>query len=429
VKAERIEWDGRDAAATATRIRALASQPESLAADVAATVARVRGEGDTALRELSEKFGDTVPAKLRVDSEAVDAAPGLLEPEVRDALRSAANNIAAVARAERSAAPAAVAEFEAGHRVEVRSEPVAAAGIYAPGGRASYPSSVLMCAVTAKVAGVRRIAVASPPGASGRPAAVTLAACSIAGVDEVYAVGGAQAIAALAYGTGSIPAVDVIVGPGNAYVNEAKRLVAGHVGIDGIAGPSELVVVADAATARAEWIALDLAAQAEHGDDSSVALISPDTALLDEVEAAASELWSERTTVKEAPLALVEAPGVESALSLADAIAPEHLELAFAGADEIVARSRVAGCVFVGSRAGTAFGDYAAGSNHVLPTGGAARYGGPLGVGTFRRRSSIVTITASAAAGLAPIVGAIARAEGFPVHGESAEARAPADGA
>ncbi len=427
MKANRVQWDGRDAPALAERLRATAPAPPELAKSVASAVERVRTGGDAAVRELAETFGDTVPEKLRVDPQALDAAPGLLEPEVRDALRAAARNIATVAKAELEASPPAVAEFEEGHRVEVRSEAVAAAGIYAPGGRASYPSSVLMCAVPAKMAGVARIAVASPPGASGRPSAVTLAACSIAGVDEVYAVGGAQAIAALAYGTESIRAVETIVGPGNSYVNEAKRIVSGHVGIDGMAGPSELLVVADSISARAEWIALDLAAQAEHGDDSPVVVVSPDGALLDEVEKAAVALWSERQSVREAPLSLIAAPGLESALQLADAFAPEHLELAFAGADENVARGRVAGCVFVGSRAGTAFGDYAAGSNHVLPTGGAARFGGPLGVGTFRRRSSIVTLTASAAAALAPTVNAIARAEGFPVHGESATTRA--DGA
>jgi histidinol dehydrogenase len=252
---------------------------------------------------------------------------------------------------------------------------------------------------------------------------VTLAACAVAQVDEVYAVGGAQAIAALAYGTDSIDPVEVVVGPGNAYVNEAKRIVSGTVGIDGMAGPSELLIVADAATGRARWLALDLAAQAEHGEDSPVVMVSPDAGLLDDVAREAEELWTERASVRDAPLALVAAPGLESALQLADAFAPEHLELAFAGADENVARSRVAGCVFVGSRAATAFGDYAVGSNHVLPTGGAARFGGPLGVRTFRRRSSIVTIPASAAEKLADTVGALARAEGFPVHGESAEAR------
>ena len=423
MKTERVEWDGRDAPALAARLRARVPGPPDLRADVTAIVDRVREGGEPALRELSRGFGDEVPEKLRVDPEAIEAAPGLLEPDVREALRVAAENIAAVATAEREAAPPAIAELGQGQRVEVRGEPVSAVGVYAPGGRASYPSSVLMCCVPARIAGVRRIAVVSPAGGSGRPSAVTLAACAIAEIDEVYAVGGAQAIAALAFGLDSLPPVDLIVGPGNSYVNEAKRLVAGRVGTDGAAGPSELLVVADGIAGRAEWIALDLAAQAEHGADSLVAFVSPDAGLLDDVALRAESLWTERVSVSEAPLALVQAPGLESALQLADAFAPEHLQLAFAGADENVARGRVAGCVFIGSRAGTAFGDYAVGSNHVLPTGGAARFGGPLGVGTFMRRSSIVTLTASAAAALAPTVGALARAEGFPVHGESARVR------
>jgi histidinol dehydrogenase len=423
MRLERIEWDGLDAPALAAKLRASVPSEPALREEVAKIVERVREGKDAAIRELGEGFGDAAPERLRVDPEAIEAAPGLLEADVREALRVAAENIAAVASAEREAGGPAVAELPQGQRVEVRNEPVAAAGVYAPGGRASYPSSVLMCCVPARIAGVGRIAVASPPGASGRPSAVTLAACAAAGVDEVYAVGGAQAIAALAFGTESIPPVDLIVGPGNSYVNEAKRIVAGHVGIDGAAGPSELVVVADGVVGRAEWIALDLAAQAEHGADSPVVLVSADSGLLDDVAERAETLWNERTSVKEAPLALVSAPGLEAAIQFADAFAPEHLELAFAGADENVARGRVAGCIFIGSRAGTAFGDYAAGSNHVLPTGGAARFGGPLGVGTFMRRSSIVTLTASAAATLAPTVGALARAEGFPVHGESAEVR------
>jgi histidinol dehydrogenase len=348
----------------------------------------------------------------------------LLEPPVREALRLAAANIEAVARAELDgvAAPTSV-ELDQGHRVEVRTEPVAAAGVYAPGGRAVYPSSVLMACVPARVAGVGRLAVVSPPGASGRPSAAVLAACAIADVDEVYAVGGAQAIAALAYGTETIAAVDVVAGPGNRYVTEAKRLVSGVVGIDGIAGPSELVVVADG-SANPDWVALDLCAQAEHGDDSPLAVISPDAALLDRIEELVMKLAAERPSVAEASLALVAAPGVERSLALADAYAPEHLELAFEGADDATARGRVAGCVFVGRGGATAFGDYVAGSNHVLPTGGAARFGGPLSPRAFMRRASVVSIPASAAEELAPHVAAIAGAEGFPVHAESATARA-----
>jgi histidinol dehydrogenase len=279
-----------------------------------------------------------------------------------------------------------------------------------------------MGTIPARAAGVPRMVVASPPAASGRPDDAVLAACEVAGVDDVYAVGGAQAIAALALGTDTIAAVDVIVGPGNRYVTEAKRQLSGTVGIDGIAGPSELAVVADG-TANPELIALDLCAQAEHGTDGLLVVISPDPALLDAVTERVEGLAAERSSVADANLASITAPGLELALSLADALAPEHLELAFQGADEASARGRVAGCVFVGSGGATAFGDYAAGSNHVLPTGGAARFGGPLGPGAFMRRTSVVHVGSAAAAELAPHVDALARAEGFPVHGESAQAR------
>jgi histidinol dehydrogenase len=307
--------------------------------------------------------------------------------------------------------------------VEVRHEPVAAAGVYAPGGRAAYPSSVLMCSIPARVAGVPRVAVASPPAAGGRPDASVLAACAIVGVEEVFAIGGAQAIAALAYGTVTVTPVDVIAGPGNRYVTEAKRLVSGTVGIDGLAGPTELVVVADG-TANPDWVALDVCAQAEHGDDSPLAVISPDPALLEKVAELVGELAADRPSVKDAPLAVVTAPGLEASLSLADAFAPEHLELAFAGADETTARARVAGCVFVGRGGAAAFGDYVTGSNHVLPTGGAARFGGPLGPRAFMRRTSVVSVPAEAASALAPPVEALAALEGLPVHGESAKERA-----
>jgi histidinol dehydrogenase len=316
-----------------------------------------------------------------------------------------------------------VYELDEGQRIEIKASPVAAAGIYAPGGRASYPSSVLMSALPARIAGVPRVAVVSPANAEGRVAPVVLAACAIAAVDEVYALGGPQAIAALAYGIESIPAVDVIAGPGNRFVSEAKRQVAGTVGIDGVAGPSELAIVADS-KANVDWMALDLCAQAEHGPDSPLVVISTDEALLDRLEARVGELAAARPSVSDASLALVFSPGILNALALADAYAPEHLELAFAGADAAVARERVAGCVFVGRGGATAFGDYAAGSNHVLPTGGAARFGGPLGPGAFMRRTSVVALDAAAARQLAPHVAAIADAEGLPVHGESALARA-----
>ncbi|HMC06878.1 MAG TPA: histidinol dehydrogenase [Solirubrobacterales bacterium] len=423
MRIERIDWNGSAAPALAARLRRLAPPLEELTSDVERIVGGVEERGDAALREISEALGEQLPESLRVDPEAIAAAPGLLEPEVRDALRLAARNIEAVARAELEGRtrPATV-ELPEGQAIEVRDEPVAAAGVYAPGGRAAYPSSALMCCVPARVAGVARIAVASPPGAAGRPNAAILAACAVAEVDEVYAMGGAQAIAALAYGTETIDRVDVIAGPGNRYVAEAKRLVSSSVGVDGIAGPSELMVVADG-SANPGWIALDLCAQGEHGDDTPLIVASPDSALLARIGKLVAELAAERPSVADAPLALVSTTGLERALTLADEVAPEHLELAFEGADETAARARVAGCVFVGPGGATAFGDYAAGSNHVLPTGGAARFGGPLGPGAFRRRTSVVTIPRAAAAALAPSVGALARAEGFPVHAESAEAR------
>ena len=391
---------------------------------MAEILGRVRAGGDAVVRELAEQFGDLVGERLRVDPDAVAAAPGLLAPGLRESLRVSALNIAAVARAELALLErAASAELEQGQRVEVRSSPVEVAGVYVPGGRAAYPSSVLMCTIPARVAGVSRVVVATPPDVGGKPADAVLAACAIVGLDEVYAVGGAQAIAALAFGTESIPAVDVIAGPGNRFVTEAKRQVIGRVAIDSLAGPSELVVVADG-TANPEWIALDLCAQAEHGDDSPLIVVSPDAALLDAVGTRVEALVAERPSVADAALALVAAPGLELSLSLADAIAPEHLQLMFSGADESAAQGRIAACVFVGSAGATAFGDYAAGSNHVLPTGGAARFGGPLGPGAFMRRTSVVHLGSAAAAELAPHVAAIAETEGFPVHAESALARA-----
>src|SRR3954453_4924063 len=300
MKIERIDWDGTDARGLAKRLRSLAPPQDEVAEGVAEIVGSVRERGDEARREIAERLGEEAPETWRVDPDAISAAPGLLDPDVRDAMRFAAKNVAAVAQAElQTLQPPPSVDLPEGQRVEVRADAVAAAGIYAPGGKATYPSTVLMCCIPASVAGVARVAVASPAGARGRPSAQVLAACSVAGVDEVYAIGGAQAIAALAYGTETIGRVDLIAGPGNRYVAEAKRLVSGTVGIDGVAGPSELMVVADG-TAVPEWSALDLCAQAEQREEGFLAGASPDIPLLVRHEQLVNELADERPSVQPA---------------------------------------------------------------------------------------------------------------------------------
>jgi histidinol dehydrogenase len=305
-----------------------------------------------------------------------------------------------------------------GQRVTLRELPVRRAALYVPGGRGPYPSTVVMGAVTARVAGVEQVVVCAPPGADGRVHDAILAACAVCGVSEVYAMGGAQAVAALAHGTATVPAVDVVVGPGSVYVQEAKRQVAHLVGIDGFAGPSELVVILDDAEGAGD-VARDLLAQAEHGPDSPVVALSPASAALDAVAAAL-----EAATGPDEPAArLLDAPDLDAALGFVEAFAPEHLQLVGA-AEALAERVSRAGCLFVGRLGGTAFGDYVAGSNHVLPTGGAARFASPLSPGHFRRRMSEVRIAPGAGLDeLARAGSAIARAEGFVRHAESMEAR------
>jgi histidinol dehydrogenase len=421
VRVERIEWDGSDAEALANRLRHRAEAPPQLAERVAAIIELVRAGGDEALQELSVELdgADQPPESLRVPAEAAEEAYANLDQDLIEALGLAAANIREVAEAELRLP--AYTELSQGQEVSVLERPVASAGIYAPGGRAAYPSSVLMGLIPARAAGVTRTVLVSPPGPDGTLPQAVLAAARIADTDEIYAIGGAQAIAALAIGTASIKTVDVIAGPGNAWVTEAKRQLYGTVGIDGLAGPSELVVIADA-SAGARKVALDALAQAEHGPDSPVVVLSDAVALLDETAAALESLSVDRPSVADAPIALVETPSLTHALELSDAFAPEHLELRFEGADQRAA-SRIAGCVFVGEAGATAFGDYTAGSNHILPTGGAARFSGPLGVGAFTRRMSIVDVPRSAAAKLFEATDTIARSEGLPVHGESAIAQ------
>jgi histidinol dehydrogenase len=410
--------------AKAADVRALVPPPRDVEADVRVIVDEVREGGDKAVRRFTERFdhAELAAHSLLVPLHEIEAAASTLEPSVLRGLRTAIANVREVATAGMRAKPARV-ELPERQVVELAEVPVRRAAAYVPGGRAPYPSTVVMCATVAKVAGVDELAMCAPPGPEGRAHPTILGACALCDVTEVYRVGGAQAIAALAYGTETIPPVDVIVGPGNAYVTEAKRQVNGVVGIDGLAGPSELVVVATPGAEHA-LLALDLLAQAEHGAGSLVVAISPDPILLDAIVEEVERIAPERPTVADAPLAAVLVTDARDAIDLADAIAPEHLELAGAGAEGLAQEVRSAGCLFVGRDAATAFGDYIAGSNHVLPTGGAARFASGLSPATFRRRMARVSLPPGAAARLAPQGGAVARAERFEVHAESMERRA-----
>jgi histidinol dehydrogenase len=424
MRVRRFEWTG--AGPVADDVRAWTAWSVS-PQDVAAIEQEVLRDGDRAVLRLTAELDATeaAPAALRVDPGDAAAALSGLDAGLRESMEVAAANIRAVAAAQVEAEPTEVT-LPQGHRVTVREAAVDAAGLYAPGGRAAYPSSVLMCAIPAREAGVRRLALASPPGPDGKVNAATLAAAELCGVDEVYAMGGAQAIFALTHGTETVPPVDVIAGPGNSWVQEAKRSVYGRVGIDSYAGPSELMLIAGHDT-DPEWAASDLCAQAEHGADSPLLVAAVEDAILEAVESAVERLAAGRPSVADARLALVAVPDTSDAIDLANAFAPEHLQLMEEDAALAADGVTTAGCVFAGRYAATAFGDYAAGSNHVLPTGGAGRFAGPLGPGVFRRRIATVEVPAEAAAKLAPHVDRIARAEGFPVHGESAMIRSETD--
>src|SRR6266545_2289866 len=322
MRIERFDWDGRDARGLATGIRGLQPTLGEVAEPVRVIISAVREEGDSALVEIEGRFaeGDVDADSIRQSAEAVASARSRLDPELLRAMELAAGNIRAVAEAQ--LADARRVELNQGQAVELREVPVGSAAIYAPGGSAAYPSTVLMGCIPAKVAGVERVAVATPPPISD----VTLAAAAIAGADEVYAMGGAQAIAALALGTDRIAPVDVIAGPGNRYVQEAKRQLVGAVGIDGIAGPSELMVIAGD-TANPEWISLDLCAQAEHGPDGLFVGAAVETVILDAIERSVERIAAERGIADDAALALVALPETEAGVDLANAVAPEHLEI------------------------------------------------------------------------------------------------------
>lgn len=419
MKVQRFEWAGAGATAAAVRSWSAEAAPP---VEVDSIGGLVREGGDAALLALTRRYDVTEGEIERIRVDAGDATTALdgLDPELRAALETAAANIRTVAEAQLG--EERTVELPQGHSVCLREVAVEAAGLYAPGGNAAYPSSVLMTALSARAAGVGRIALATPPGPDGRIHSVTLAAAALCGIEEIYAVGGAQAIFALAFGTETIEPVDVIAGPGNAWVTEAKRAVYGTVGIDSLAGPSELMVIAGHDT-EPEWVAFDLCAQAEHGE-GALLVAAVELHVLDAVAEATERLAALRPSVSgAAPLALVHVPDSTDAVDLSNAFAPEHVEIFEEDASLLAERITTAGCVFAGRWGATAFGDYAAGSNHVLPTGGAGRFTGPLGPGAFRRRISVVQIDGAAAAALAPSVDRIARAEGFPVHAESAMIR------
>ena len=406
-----------DVASTVAELRAAAPARSDVRRVVEEIVGEVRRGGDEALRRLTERLdGVALPPHLAVTPETLRTALSELDPELRSALELAAANIRAYHQRE---APASWRETLAqGQTVGQEIVPLAVAGLYVPGGLADYPSTVLMTAIPAQVAGVGRLVVCSPPRPGGGVAAGVAAACALLGIGDLFTVGGAQAVAAMAYGTGQVPRCDIIVGPGNAFVTEAKRQVLGDVAIDSLAGPSEVLIVAGDG-ARSSWLAADLLAQAEHGAGASGVLIAVEGALLDEVEAEVRRL-SEQVEVSHDGVALVACRSLDEALALVDAFAPEHLELHLDDAAALVPRIRNAGVVFVGPLTATAFADYGAGTNHVLPTGGSARFAQGLSVVHFQRRVGMLEMDEASVSRLAPAVAAIAGEEGLRSHRVSA---------
>ncbi|HSZ52863.1 MAG TPA: histidinol dehydrogenase [Caulobacteraceae bacterium] len=407
---------------------AFLAEPRGAEADVdaavAAVIAAVRADGVEALLRFTREFDRAVlsAGTLALSREEIEAGAARCEPQVREAIAFAARRIAAYHERLRPADGSFV--DDQGVELGWRWTPIDAVGIYVPGGRAAYPSTVLMNAIPARIAGVGRIAMVTPPGGL-KPA--VLAAALEAGVSEIWRVGGAQAIAALAYGAGPIRPVDKIVGPGNAYVTAAKRRVYGKVGIDALAGPSEVVVVADGEN-DPDWVAADLLAQAEHDPDAQSILITDDAAFADAVERAVEIELEEIATGADAAAswrdhgAIVLAP-LEQAPDLVDRIAPEHVEFAVAEPHAMAARVRHAGAIFLGRHTPEAIGDYVAGSNHVLPTSRAARFSSGLSTIDFLKRSSVLGCSPEALAALAPAALALAEAEGLPAHARSMSVR------
>lgn len=415
-----------------SRFSALLDRAPEASAEVAARSAEiveaVRLRGDAALLEWTNRLDRRQlahAAELELPKPALQAAWAGLDAGLKAALEAAAARIRAYAERQK------ISDWSYtdahGNSLGQRVTALDRAGLYVPGGKAAYPSSVLMNAIPAKVAGVAELVMVTPtPG--GEANATVLAAAHLAGVDRVFTVGGAQAVAALAYGTETIPAVDKIFGPGNAYVAAAKRLVFGRVGIDAIAGPSEILVICDGRT-HPDWIAMDLYSQAEHDEDAQSLLLSPDAAFLDAVQAALDRRIAElpRAKIVRAALqhrgALIQVASLAEACALANRVAAEHLELSVENPRALLPMIRHAGAIFLGRHTPEAFGDYCAGPNHVLPTSRAARYSNPLGVYEFQKRSSLIECTPEGAQALAAIAGALADAEGLQAHAASARDR------
>ncbi|MFC3579978.1 histidinol dehydrogenase [Sphingomonas hylomeconis] len=412
-----------------TLVNARREADADVARDVRTIVASVRDEGDAALAAFTKKFDhhDLNETGWRIERSEWLAAYEGLDPVLRDALELAAERITAYHEKQRPADSDTT--DAAGVRLGARWNAIQAAGIYIPGGRAAYPSSVLMNAIPARVAGVERIAMVTPtPNGEINP--LVLAAAHIAGVTEMWRIGGAQAVAALAYGTGRIAPVDVITGPGNAWVAEAKRQLYGVVGIDMVAGPSEIVVVADGQN-DANWIAADLLSQSEHDPTSQSILFTDDAAfaraVADAVDLQIGTLSTAQTarTAWDANGAIIVTASLEEALPLVDRLAPEHLELACDDPQALFDRVRHAGSVFMGRHTPEAIGDYVAGPNHVLPTGRRARFASGLSVLDFMKRTSFLQLDPASLAAIGPAAVALAEAEGLPAHARSVALRLP----
>ncbi len=412
---------------TRSDLRAAGALPPEVCASAQAIVDDVRARGDEAVRAYTLRFDGACPDEFRVPAEKIAAACEAVGPKFLAALRHAAAQIREFHEHELEHDWSY--ERANGVRLGVRVKPVASAALYVPGGRAQYPSTVLMDSIPAKVAGVERVIMLTPPQKDGAISNYTLAAAAVAGVDEVYAVGGAQAIGAAAYGTESIPAVDVIVGPGNAYVAAAKRAVSGDmVGIDMVAGPSEVCVVADAAADPA-IVAADLMAQAEHDPMAACYLVTRDADLVPQVLAAIEEFLAQspRAEITRASLddngICVVCDSREAVLDTVNLIAPEHLELHCDDAEDLLDGVRNAGAIFVGPWSSEPLGDYVAGPNHTLPTGGTARFSNPLGVWDFVTRSTVISYSPQGVLDDAPATETLAAGEGLWAHALSARLR------